>query len=335
MVAKDLIEALRDLGREIEEIDGARYFRGDPLKTAAPEFEIAVERINEDLAAHVRSQRPDLVIIPALAPVRRSYVQECSVYGCAVAVWWVEDFRLWSHWWKDLIDAADFFFTIQPGEFDSLLAEHGYKAHFLPTGFNPRTFYSCSDLARAVPLAFVGSPYKNRIGVFEAMAAKRLPLRIWGPDWDKTGVSGISILLQEPRGWLPLEECAQIYRTSRMALNLHSSPYRDNGIHVNGDFVNPFLFSIPACGALQIVDRRPLVSRFFEEGREIVCYETNEELYDKATYYLAHEQEAVAIAARGLERTRLENSYLCRAATLMDVVESGGGNDSQYRSHSR
>ena len=47
---------------------------------------------------------------------------------------------------------------------------------------------------------------------------------------------------------------------------------------------------------------------FFEEGKEIECFSSLDELKDKITYYLKHESQRLRIAAAGLDRVR-RNRY--------------------------
>ena len=49
-------------------------------------------------------------------------------------------------------------------------------------------------------------------------------------------------------------------------------------------------------------ERNPDVLELFEEGKEIECYATVEELVEKIDYYLAHPEERKAIAEAGHRR---------------------------------
>ena len=58
-------------------------------------------------------------------------------------------------------------------------------------------------------------------------------------------------------------------------------------------------FEIPGTGGgLYLTSYNPDLARHFAIGSEIACYRTREEMVELIRYYLAHSEEASAIAAR-------------------------------------
>ena len=51
-----------------------------------------------------------------------------------------------------------------------------------------------------------------------------------------------------------------------------------------------------------LVKNSSAIRAMFEEGKEAAFFSNNEELLDKCSYYLAHEQERAVIAELGLKR---------------------------------
>lgn len=80
-------------------------------------------------------------------------------------------------------------------------------------------------------------------------------------------------------------------------------------------------FEIPACGSLLLADRTEEHESFFEDGLEAAFFSSQEELLDKARFYIAHEDARRAVATAGLERCRRSGySYIERmAAALVEV----------------
>ena len=77
-------------------------------------------------------------------------------------------------------------------------------------------------------------------------------------------------------------------------------------------------FEIPACGGFELSERTDEVLSFFEEGKEIECFDSVEELKDKAAYYLEHETQRQRIAAAGLARVqRSPYSYTDHIQTIL------------------
>ncbi len=66
--------------------------------------------------------------------------------------------------------------------------------------------------------------------------------------------------------------------------------------------INSRAFELAGCGVFQLLRRVPSVNEFFEEGKEIVCFDTREEMLDKIKYYLKHETERTKIASASRRR---------------------------------
>ncbi|PIE23340.1 MAG: hypothetical protein CSA62_08060 [Planctomycetota bacterium] len=68
--------------------------------------------------------------------------------------------------------------------------------------------------------------------------------------------------------------------------------------------INLRCFEAPACGSLLFIERENQEIRdYFEDGREVVLY-SPEDLELKLKYFLSHEEERAAIAARGHKRVQ-------------------------------
>jgi len=62
-------------------------------------------------------------------------------------------------------------------------------------------------------------------------------------------------------------------------------------------------------GAFYLVEYFEELAEFFEKDREIVFFESPEELVDKARYYLAHEHARERIRLAGMRRARNEHTW--------------------------
>jgi hypothetical protein len=62
------------------------------------------------------------------------------------------------------------------------------------------------------------------------------------------------------------------------------------------------------------------LARHYEDGKEIVFYESMEDLDVKIDYYLDHPEERIAIAEAGRRRTLAEHTYRHRCASLIETV---------------
>jgi len=81
-------------------------------------------------------------------------------------------------------------------------------------------------------------------------------------------------------------------------------------------------FEIPACGTLQIAPRNEEILSFFDENKEIVCFETVDELKDKVSFYLKNERERNRIAHNGhLRVLNSGHTYKDRVKTMLEKLD--------------
>ena len=60
---------------------------------------------------------------------------------------------------------------------------------------------------------------------------------------------------------------------------------------------------------------------YFKEGEDLVCFDGINDLCEKAEYYLAHEEERLAIAENGYRKVREHHNYIERINTMLDIIE--------------
>lgn len=279
-------------------------------------FDLFQHLISEMIVAECAHRRPDAVLCLAQAPISLHALQRLREAGVVTAFWFVEDFRFMQYW-RTYAPAYDFYCTIQEGAFFDELRRIGVQRYrCLPLAADPemhrpvalsddeKTFYG-SDLS------FMGAGYYNRRQMFTGLLD--FDFKIWGSEWDKSSILWQRV--QRNGNRVTTEETVKIFNATAVNINLHSSAIL-SGINPDGDFVNPRTFEIAACGAFQLVDYRPVIERFFEIEREIICYTSLEELREKASYYLRNNNPRKEIARAGRDRVLREHTYDNRMRTL-------------------
>jgi spore maturation protein CgeB len=92
-----------------------------------------------------------------------------------------------------------------------------------------------------------------------------------------------------------------------------------------GDATTTRTYEIPACGGFMLHERSDELAKFFEEGKEVACFESSAEVAEKIHYYLRHEDERKAIAQAGYNRCVPAYSYDNRMSEIVRYHTSHNG----------
>ncbi len=92
-----------------------------------------------------------------------------------------------------------------------------------------------------------------------------------------------------------------IFRYSRVNINVTLRAIR-TGIPLR-------VLDVLGCGGFLITNPQEEILEHFASGVDLVVYQSIEELYDKADWYLRHEEERLAVAAAGYERVKRDFTF--------------------------
>jgi len=168
---------------------------------------------------------------------------------------------------------------------------------------------------RDIDVVFVGGLFVNKMPLLAAVKrafGRRMRLHGLG-GWKKNLYFNTRFGLP---GWvtpLPADRYVPLYSRAKIGINVHN-----RGKYTVGGFR---LFELPANGVMQISDGDEYLATFFEPGREIVGYESADDLVDRIRYYLEHEQERLAIARAGYARVMAEHRLSHRMTQLAGLLK--------------
>ena len=94
-------------------------------------------------------------------------------------------------------------------------------------------------------------------------------------------------------------------------------------IHFNCNISNDInyrTFETTGCGTFLLTNYTPGLEKLFEIGKEIVVYDSVEDLDNKTKYYLDNPEERNKIAKAGHERAKKDHTYYERAKKLIDII---------------
>lgn len=328
-IGRFCVEALKELGHTVEVFEAPAFHSAfsalKGLRVTTDRLEYLengfLQVVSQAVLAKVDTFEPDLVLCLAQAPLNRQALKRLRKDGVATAMWFVEDFRLFTYW-RGFAPYYDFFAVIQYEPFLSELRDIGVENPlYLPMAALPSLHapleLSAAELRKfGADVSFLGAGYPNRRVAFRQLT--HLDFKIWGTEWDGEPLLERHVQLKGAR--ISSEDCVRIYNASKINLNLHSS-ISSKELVSGGDFVNPRTFELAACGAFQLVDRRELMPDLFTDD-ELVTFGSMDELREKIATYLHDDAARKAVAEKARARVLRDHTYQRRMQTLLEFVAS-------------
>jgi spore maturation protein CgeB len=184
-----------------------------------------------------------------------------------------------------------------------------YGWTYLPHAFDPAVHGPAQpDPNEACDVLFVGTGFKERIALLEAIDWTGINLRLQGV-WD--GLADNSPLRPFYRdGFVDNADLPRLYASAKVCINPHR-------YHADAVSLNPRAYELAACGVFQITDDRNDGSLF---SRLLVRYQSAEDLGQKIRHYLAH-PEARQQNTDILRQVVSGETFDARVKTLMGAIE--------------
>ncbi|MCH5326427.1 MAG: glycosyltransferase [Duncaniella sp.] len=111
-----------------------------------------------------------------------------------------------------------------------------------------------------------------------------------------------------PHPSVSFEQMCALYSAHALALNI--SELRDTYILPTPIHkLHLRTFEIPMCGGLQFTWRTPEIEQYFDDSREIVLYDSREEMADKALFYLNPKRDSQVARLKAAARRRAESCH--------------------------
>jgi spore maturation protein CgeB len=203
---------------------------------------------------------------------------------------------------------------------------------------NPKV-YRPSDVPLEFDVTFVGQCYGNRPEYMAALCRAGVDARAWGPHWQqKAKLKWSRRLRNQLRKWtgreqkylaMPTKHCGpplsdqeliDMYSRSHISLGFTTVAQRPTDGSPAVQQVRLRDFEATMSGAFYMVEAFDELADFFEPDREIVFFNSEAELIEKAKYYLAHPQQAQAIREAALKRARAEHTWQKRFVDVFDQM---------------
>ncbi len=159
-----------------------------------------------------------------------------------------------------------------------------------------------------------GRIHNTRNSLLEKVAEKIDNIKFWG--FGLKNLQDNSLIVKKMQGEAWGHKMYDILSRSKITITMHIKS-------VAGNYANNMsLYESTGMGVLLMVDNKENLHEIFEVGKEVVAYDSADDLVEKIEYYLSNEEERKAIAAAGQKRTLKEHTYEKRMIELIDIINN-------------
>lgn len=144
--------------------------------------------------------------------------------------------------------------------------------------------------------------------------------KLYGAQWngDRKSLKGIFYKITNKVFWLWYvqkltdTELLDVYRRTKIGFNMHLVPRKWPS--------NSRLYELPLNGVMQLCDNKLWLPKVFEIDKEIIYYSSISDAINKIEYYLAHEDERIAIAKAWYERAKDNYEYFYSLSAIFKKI---------------
>lgn len=190
----------------------------------------------------------------------------------------------------------------------------GVDSEYFRIGFDARVLEKLGEVPKDVDVSFVGGISRHHgkaVPVLEYLA-QNTPMQFFG--YGAGSLDRDSSIRGRHHGEVWGLDMYRALARSRITLNRHINVAENNANNMR-------LYEATGVGSLLITDKKDNLNDLFEIGKEVIAYSTQEEAAELIRYYLAHPDEAEAIAKAGQARTLRDHTYKHRMKELMPILQ--------------
>jgi spore maturation protein CgeB len=303
-----------------------RYIRAQLLDELWYERNSDLLRMYADLQALIRDTHADALIVDNCFPYHPEFLRTLSIYkvlrttdGPLTA--YDRDFA-YVHAYDHVLFHSPAY-SRDLGMREKLAYVGAKRSDFWPLAvfdawFDPSmTEEQLFDRERDIDVVFVGAMFRNKLPLLaKVKRAFGKRFRLYGRgSWKMHAYWNARYRFP---GWIReigFDQFIPLYHRARIGINVHN-----RGDYTVGGYR---MFELPANGVMQICDGGEYLQSFYDVGREVVGYRNADDLIDKIRYYLAHDEERLAIARAGFRRVMRDHRMGTRLREAAELIEAG------------
>lgn len=192
--------------------------------------------------------------------------------------------------------------------------ENGVKADYLQVGYDSTNFTPNGDINENYqPIIFMGSNYINYQPFPLSQHRTEMVMQLknkfgnyfglYGNSWNGLANGNIDNYYEEGKA----------YRSCKVAINLSHFAYKR--------YSSDRLYRILGSGAFCLTHYYPEIEKEFIDGKDLVVWQSLEDLEDKINYYLANEEQRKIIAKSGHEKAINNHTWKSFAKNLKIITD--------------
>jgi spore maturation protein CgeB len=209
-------------------------------------------------------------------------------------------------------------------------------------------------------VTFIGQPHGNRSAAIQALRDCGIDVNVWGNGWNNGRItqekmiqifnqSRINLNLSNAsvsQGGVQEKEMSHIPSIVAKSLKLlvtemkarkntrrlletmktfmasiaphHTRQSGRDDLYV--DQIKGRTFEVPGCGGFLLTGKAADLESYFNDGAEVVTFESIQDLIEKVRFYLSHVQQRLSIAEAGYQRTLADHTYARRFSHIFDKI---------------
>lgn len=208
---------------------------------------------------------------------------------------------------EEILCCYDKIFSFDPDDMPFLQQRYNLNCEYFSNMYDSNKYYPDDSINKDIDISFVGTPYRGRLKILQHVAdycdTNNRKLAVYGKYWNEKYFWKKLVLQNKfkPLGKfvhnriISPQEAAQIYRRSKICLNIHFND--QEGINIR-------TFDILGTKSFQLVDYKKQINELFSVGEELVTYNNIKELLYKIEEFLHDENKRKIIAQNGYEKAK-------------------------------
>ena len=320
------------------------------------------QRMNTRLLEAVRAEKPDLVFsILFKNEVEKATIRKISAdISCPTLNWFCDDHWRYENFSRHWAPCFNWVVTTAESAVPKYHRDGYHNVVKTQWGCN-QFVYRKLDLPRMYDVTFVGQPHGNRRQIIDMLLEHGVDVRVWGYGWPagRVGQDRMIEIFNQSRINLNLPNASVVApttstrpalstrlqfavqhplqaglaivgkagklarRSGRIGARRDGEGRDDSDPPATAEQIKGRNFEVPGCGGFMLTGRADNIGDYYEDGREIVCFEDEAQLLDKVRFYLSHDDERERIVGEGYERTIREHTYVHRFAQIFSEIGMG------------